>query len=83
MIAAPRTLCYFRSADSIGAHLNPVSRNLGLWLLLVLMGRAGHPPVERDLEPAGPLRQVLGVVSLIIFILSFVPVPFEQITVPS
>jgi cell division protease FtsH len=38
LIAAPVTLCYFRGTDSVGAYLNPLSRNLGLWLLLLLMG---------------------------------------------
>ena len=32
-------MCYFQPESSPGAHLNnPVSRNLGLWLLLVLLG---------------------------------------------
>src|SRR5262249_34547110 len=38
LIAAPGTVCYFLCPDPTGAHLNPVSRNLGLWLLLLLMG---------------------------------------------
>jgi membrane-associated protease RseP (regulator of RpoE activity) len=46
-----------------------------LWAILVRVLGRRHPPTRDDQAPVGPLRIVVGVVSLIVFILCFVPDP--------
>jgi hypothetical protein len=41
------------------------------------MLRIGHPPVVDQSEPLGFMRKLVAVIGLIVFILSFIPVPFS------
>jgi hypothetical protein len=50
-----------------------------MWLawsvLLLVLGRRGHPPTLNDHLPIGTARVVVGIVGLIVFILCFTPSP--------
>lgn len=46
-------------------------------IVLVLIGRAKHPPIGASEEALGPLRSTLALSALLIFVLSFMPVPVE------
>jgi membrane-associated protease RseP (regulator of RpoE activity) len=39
----------------------------------------GHPPVQNDRRPLGPLRLTICVLSLLLFIATLIPVPMDQI----
>ena len=55
----------------------------GIWnwvvyaVILTLMLRVGHPPVVDDRQPLGPVRNLIAVIGLIVFILSFMPFPIS------
>ncbi len=51
----------------------------GWYLLIVLLLWFGynHPPTQENDEPLDPKRQALAYVTLLIFVLSFTPVPFQ------
>ena len=55
----------------------------GMWnwvvyvALLTLVMRVGHPPVLDSDEPLGTARKLVAVIGLLIFILSFLPVPIS------
>jgi membrane-associated protease RseP (regulator of RpoE activity) len=46
-------------------------------VILTLMLRVGHPPVVDNREPLGFARKLVAIIGLIVFILSFIPVPFS------
>jgi membrane-associated protease RseP (regulator of RpoE activity) len=46
-------------------------------VILTLMLRIGHPQVVDQSEPLGFTRKLVAVIGLIVFILSFIPVPFS------
>ncbi len=49
-------------------------------LLLLLLGRH-HPPVLDESEELPLSKKILGIVALIIFIITFIPVPFKMVGV--
>jgi membrane-associated protease RseP (regulator of RpoE activity) len=66
----------------IGLAVYTVRNNLPYtWIvygvILTLMLRIGHPPVVDQSEPLGFMRKLVAVIGLIVFILSFIPVPFS------
>jgi membrane-associated protease RseP (regulator of RpoE activity) len=49
------------------------------WVLLGVLARVGggnHPPIDDDHEPLGPVRKTIAIVSLVLFGLLFMRVPF-------
>ena len=51
-----------------------------LWtVVLVVLGRRPHPPVENASVPPGPLRVGLAVLALVIFVLCFMPFPLVEV----
>lgn len=48
-----------------------------LWILLGFLLRPGHPPTVMDELPIGKWRKLVGVISVIAFVLCFIPVPIE------
>jgi membrane-associated protease RseP (regulator of RpoE activity) len=46
-------------------------------VLLTVVMRFGHPPVVDEAEPIGLARKLVAVIGLLIFILSFLPVPIS------
>lgn len=46
-------------------------------VILTLMVRVGHPPVIDQDEPLGLGRKLVAIIGLLVFILSFIPVPFS------
>lgn len=48
-----------------------------LWILIGALTRLKHPPPIDDVSPLDGKRKVIGVVTLIIFILCFIPVPIQ------
>jgi membrane-associated protease RseP (regulator of RpoE activity) len=46
-------------------------------VILTLMLRIGHPQVVDQSEPLGFTRKLVAVIGLLVFILSFIPVPFS------
>lgn len=50
-----------------------------LWgLILLFLIKPKHPPVESD-EPIDKRRKIVGIISIFIFILCFMPVPFKLV----
>jgi len=52
-----------------------------LWAVIVLVIGLRHPPVWDEREPLDAKRQAIALVALLIFILSFMPVPMDQVWV--
>lgn len=52
-----------------------------LWCLVTLVMGLHHPPLRDEDEPLGPVRRTLAWVALAIFVLSFMPVPIQEIGV--
>lgn len=48
-----------------------------LWALLVSILGAHHPPPLNAVEPLDKKHKVIGIISLVAFVLTFVPVPFK------
>jgi membrane-associated protease RseP (regulator of RpoE activity) len=48
-----------------------------VWLVLVLLIKISHPPTLNDELPLDPKRQVIGWLAMVIFVLSFTPVPLK------
>jgi hypothetical protein len=44
-------------------------------VILTLMLRIGHPPLVDDAEPLGFTRKLVAIIGLLVFILSFIPIP--------
>ena len=65
----------------IGLALFSIRQGMWNWVvyvaLLTLVMRMGHPPVIDDSEPLGLGRKLIAVLGLVIFVLSFLPVPIS------
>ncbi|MCX7769638.1 MAG: site-2 protease family protein [Proteobacteria bacterium] len=48
-----------------------------IWAFLLIVIGTKHPPVLDEDEELTPLRKFLGIFSLIVFILTFIPTPFK------
>ncbi len=48
------------------------------WGLTLVLGRR-HPPLDNPVQPLGPLRLAICVLSLLLFIATFIPVPIDQL----
>ncbi|NIN01094.1 MAG: site-2 protease family protein [candidate division Zixibacteria bacterium] len=48
-----------------------------VWVVLVLLIKIGHPPTLNDQVPLDIKRKVIGWVAMLIFVLSFTPVPIK------
>jgi membrane-associated protease RseP (regulator of RpoE activity) len=48
-----------------------------IWAFLLVILGTKHPPVLDENEPITPIRKILGLISLIVFILTFIPAPFQ------
>jgi membrane-associated protease RseP (regulator of RpoE activity) len=48
-----------------------------VWVALVLVIKIGHPPTLHDDVPLDRRRQVIGWLAMLIFVLSFTPVPIK------
>lgn len=46
------------------------------WLIMTLILKPAHPPTVMDELPLGPGRKLVGYLSIAVFILCFIPVPF-------
>jgi membrane-associated protease RseP (regulator of RpoE activity) len=53
-----------------------------LWCLIVLVIGLYHPPVYDESEPLDGKRRALALVALLLFVLCFMPVPIDYVTVP-
>jgi hypothetical protein len=49
----------------------------GIFVLLLSRGRMGHPPVLDAYRPLPPSRRRLAWGSLLLFVITFAPVPFR------
>ena len=54
-----------------------------LWCLVIFVLGLRHPPVADELRPLGRARQAIAAVVLLIFLLSFAPVPLATVAVGS
>jgi membrane-associated protease RseP (regulator of RpoE activity) len=52
-----------------------------LWCVVVLLIGLYHPPVYDESEPLGAKRRLVAWVALLIFVLSFIPVPLRTVLV--
>lgn len=50
-----------------------------LWFVIVLLMGLRHPPVRHEAKPLGPGRRALAWLALVIFVLSFMPIPVEEV----
>ncbi len=50
-----------------------------IWILIGLLLRPGHPPTVMDELPIGKWRKLIGIISIIAFVLCFIPVPIEMV----
>lgn len=48
-----------------------------LWAFLLILIGTKHPPVLDEDEEITPIRKILGILSFIVFILTFIPTPFK------
>ena len=48
-----------------------------IWVVLVLLIKIGHPPTLNDQVPLDAKRKVIGWLAMLIFVLSFTPVPIK------
>jgi membrane-associated protease RseP (regulator of RpoE activity) len=48
-----------------------------IWVVLVLVIKVGHPPTLNDQVPLDSKRKAIGWLAMVIFILSFTPVPIK------
>lgn len=48
-----------------------------VWVVLVLLIKIGHPPTMNDQLPLDTKRKVIGWLAMLIFVLSFTPVPVK------
>jgi membrane-associated protease RseP (regulator of RpoE activity) len=48
-----------------------------VWFLILFWMRDRHPRLVDESAPLGPVRGVIALVLLMLFVLSFIPVPFE------
>jgi len=48
-----------------------------IWAFLLIMLGTKHPPVYDENERITPFRMILGLIALIVFILTFIPAPFQ------
>ena len=53
-----------------------------LWCVVVLVIGLYHPPVYDESEPLDGKRRALALVALLLFVLCFMPVPIDYVTVP-
>lgn len=47
-----------------------------VWAILVSVIGLGHPPVFNEREPLDPARRRIAIITLIVFVLTFIPTPF-------
>jgi membrane-associated protease RseP (regulator of RpoE activity) len=52
-----------------------------VWCALVLLLGLVHPPVLREDVPLGPARLLIAAIALLLFVLSFIPVPLTMVPV--
>jgi hypothetical protein len=50
-----------------------------VWAFLVLIFGVRHPAPLNDLTPMGLRRTLLGIGVLVLFVLTFTPIPFSQL----
>lgn len=48
-----------------------------IWIMIGFLLRPGHPPTVMDELPLGKWRRLIGIVSVIAFVICFIPVPIE------
>ena len=51
----------------------------GVWALMLLFLGIKHPPVLNREMPLDPKRRYIALVSLVIFIITFIPIPFKML----
>lgn len=47
-----------------------------IWAFFIMLGGLKHPPPLNDIADVGPVRKLIGVMTIILFILIFIPSPF-------
>jgi len=57
--------------------LIPFWTGWAIWAILFLVIRFNHPPPLDSISPLSKKHKIIGIISLIIFILTFIPVPFN------
>ncbi len=57
-----------------GAFISP---NWFVWAFFVMLGGLRHPPPMNDISDVGPIRKAVGVLTILLFFLIFIPMPFR------
>jgi membrane-associated protease RseP (regulator of RpoE activity) len=46
-----------------------------IWAFFIMLGGLRHPPPMNDISNVGPVRKVIGIITIFVFVMIFVPVP--------
>jgi membrane-associated protease RseP (regulator of RpoE activity) len=55
-----------------------LSSNWFIWAFFILFGGLRHPPPMNDISGVGPWRWLVGLLTMVLFVLIVMPVPFPQ-----
>lgn len=48
-----------------------------IWAFFIMLGGLRHPPPMNDISDVGPVRKAVGIITIALFFLIFIPVPFR------
>jgi membrane-associated protease RseP (regulator of RpoE activity) len=71
--AHPIALITFLLLIVAGALLQQLS--WFIWAFFIMLGGLRHPPPMNDISDVGPVRKVVGIITIFVFVVIFVPVP--------
>ncbi len=71
--AHPIALITFLLLIVAGALLQQLS--WFIWAFFIMLGGLRHPPPMNDISDVGPVRKAIGVITIFVFVMIFVPVP--------
>lgn len=54
-----------------------ISTNWFIWAFFIMLGGLRHPPPMNDISDVGPVRKAIGIMTMLLFFLIFIPVPFR------
>jgi membrane-associated protease RseP (regulator of RpoE activity) len=57
--------------------MTPLWPGWAIWAILFLVIRFKHPPPLDRVSPVSQRNKIIGMISFLIFILTFMPVPFQ------
>jgi membrane-associated protease RseP (regulator of RpoE activity) len=74
-----RVFTLFLGIIGILGNLAPTTSVWVVWIVLMCFLRLDHPPTRDAAGTLNPTRKVLGWIGLIVFLITFIPEPFQEI----